>query len=247
MPASPKPCWKPGKVSPTPTRGAPHESSNMQPRPFPTPSPQPPDRALLMSGTICLSLMKGGVRADRMVDVARLPGLDRVELLADGGLRIGTLVRNADLAHDPDLQHTIQPSPKRCCSGASAQLRNAATVGGNLLPADALNLYDVASACNNASPARAATRATARIGCMPFSAGARPASRPTRRISACRWLRSMPSWRSRQERPARGRAGEPTSPARRYAQQENVLEPGDLIVALRLPAEARARAACTLP
>ena len=63
-----------------------------------------PGAAYLASGTNLLDLMKGGIACpSRLVDITRLPGLDRVERLADGGLRIGTLVRNADLAHDPDF------------------------------------------------------------------------------------------------------------------------------------------------
>src|SRR5690349_3369514 len=60
-----------------------------------------PGAAYLAAGTNLVDLMKGGVsRPDRLVDVTRLPGLDRIEPLADGGMRIGALVRNADLAHD---------------------------------------------------------------------------------------------------------------------------------------------------
>src|SRR5262249_62388826 len=60
-----------------------------------------PGAVYLAAGTNLLDLMKGGVsRPDRLVDVTRLPGLDRIEALADGGVRIGALVRNADLAHD---------------------------------------------------------------------------------------------------------------------------------------------------
>src|SRR3979409_2036766 len=59
-----------------------------------------PGAAYLASGTNLLDLMKGGIaRPSRLVDITRLPGLDGVERLAGGGLRIGTLVRNADLAH----------------------------------------------------------------------------------------------------------------------------------------------------
>ncbi|WP_409119716.1 FAD binding domain-containing protein, partial [Streptomyces acidiscabies] len=79
-------------------------------------------------------LMKGGVsRPSVLVDVTRLPGLDRIERLADGSLRIGALVRNADLAHDADFARNYPAVAEALLSGASAQLRNAATVGGNLM------------------------------------------------------------------------------------------------------------------
>src|SRR6266478_5853395 len=93
-----------------------------------------PGAAYLASGTNLLDLMKGGIaRPSRLVDVSRLPGLDRIEHLADGGVRIGTLVRNADLAHDSDFAKSYPAIAEALLSGASAQLRNAATVGGNLL------------------------------------------------------------------------------------------------------------------
>jgi len=63
-----------------------------------------PGAAYLAGGTNLLDLMKGGVtHPTRLVDVSRLPGLDRIERQADGSWRIGALVRNADLAHDPDF------------------------------------------------------------------------------------------------------------------------------------------------
>src|SRR3984957_9046552 len=109
-----------------------------------------PGAAYLASGTNLLDLMKGGIaRPSHLVDITRLPGLDRVERLADGGLRIGTLVRNADLAHDPDFAACYPVVAEALLSGASAQLRNAATVGGNLLQRTRCGyFYDVASACN---------------------------------------------------------------------------------------------------
>src|SRR4051812_17414478 len=61
-----------------------------------------PGTAYLAAGTNLLDLMKGGAfRPSRLVDVTRLPGLDRIELLPRGGVRIGAMVRNADLARDP--------------------------------------------------------------------------------------------------------------------------------------------------
>jgi len=109
-----------------------------------------PGSAYLAAGTNLVDLMKGGVsRPDRLVDVTRLPGLDRIEPLAGGGLRIGALVRNADLAHDVTFAKAYPAVAEALLSGASAQLRNAATVGGNLLQRTrCAYFYDVASACN---------------------------------------------------------------------------------------------------
>ena len=77
--------------------------------------------AYLAAGTNLLDLMKGGaMRPDRLVDVTRLPGLDHLERLADGGMRIGALVRNADLAHDADFARAYPAVAEALLSGASA-------------------------------------------------------------------------------------------------------------------------------
>src|SRR3981189_2286785 len=113
-----------------------------------------PGAAYLAAGTNLLDLMKGGIaRPNRLVDITRLPGLDRIERLPDGGIRIGALVRNADLAHDPDFAKSYPAIAEALLSGASAQLRNAATVGGNLLQRTRCGyFYDIASACNKREP-----------------------------------------------------------------------------------------------
>jgi xanthine dehydrogenase YagS FAD-binding subunit len=113
-----------------------------------------PGSAYLAAGTNLIDLMKGGiVSPQRLIDVSRLPGLDRIELLPDGGMRIGALVRNADLAHDPAVGKRFPAVAEALLSGASAQLRNAATVGGNLLQRTrCAYFYDPASACNKRQP-----------------------------------------------------------------------------------------------
>ena len=113
-----------------------------------------PGSAYLAAGTNLLDLMKGGaMRPERLIDVTRLPGLDRVERKADGGMRIGALVRNAELAHDPDFARAYPAVAEAILSGASAQVRNAATLGGNLMQKTRCSyFYDVASACNRRAP-----------------------------------------------------------------------------------------------
>jgi len=110
--------------------------------------------AYLAGGTNLLDLMKGGItQPHRLVDVNHLPGLDAIEPLADGGVRIGARVRNADLAHDAAFARHFPAVVEALQSGASAQLRNAATVGGNLLQRTrCAYFYDVASACNKRQP-----------------------------------------------------------------------------------------------
>ena len=109
-----------------------------------------PDSIFLAAGTNLLDLMKVGVaNPKRLVDISRLPDLDRIDWTADGGVRIGALVRNADLAYDPAFQRKFPSVAEALLSGASAQLRNAATVGGNLLQRTRCAYFqDVASACN---------------------------------------------------------------------------------------------------
>ncbi|TCM53806.1 xanthine dehydrogenase YagS FAD-binding subunit [Rhizobium sp. PP-F2F-G48] len=108
----------------------------------------------LAAGTNLLDLMKIGVtRPERVIDISRLPGLDRIEWLPDGGVRIGALVRNSDLAYDARFAAAYPAVAEALLSGASAQLRNAATVGGNLLQRTRCAYFqDTASACNRREP-----------------------------------------------------------------------------------------------
>lgn len=113
-----------------------------------------PGSAYLGAGTNLLDLMKVGVaRPGRVIDITRLPGLDRIEWLPDGGVRIGAMVRNSDLAYDERFQRTFPAVAEALLSGASAQLRNAATVGGNLMQhTRCAYFHDLASACNRRVP-----------------------------------------------------------------------------------------------
>ncbi|MEA2777622.1 MAG: xanthine dehydrogenase YagS FAD-binding subunit, partial [Acetobacteraceae bacterium] len=113
-----------------------------------------PGAVYLAAGTNLLDLMKGRVaQPARLVDITRLPGLDAIERLPDGGVRIGALVRNSDLAHDPDFARHYPAVAEALLSGASAQLRNAATTAGNLMQRTRCQyFYDTASACNKRDP-----------------------------------------------------------------------------------------------
>jgi xanthine dehydrogenase YagS FAD-binding subunit len=84
-------------------------------------------------GTTLIDLMKLNVEQPQtLVDINRLP-LDKVESLPDGGLTIGALVRNSDLAHHPLVQKNYAVLSEAILSGATVQLRNMATTAGNLL------------------------------------------------------------------------------------------------------------------
>lgn len=113
-----------------------------------------PGSAFLAAGTNLLDLMKGGAaRPERLVDIGRLPGLGEIEWAADGSVRIGALVRNSDLAYDERFQRAFPAVAEALLAGASAQLRNAATLGGNLMQRTRCPyFYDVASACNRRAP-----------------------------------------------------------------------------------------------
>jgi xanthine dehydrogenase YagS FAD-binding subunit len=205
-----------------------------------------PGAAYLAAGTNLVDLMKGGVaRPDSLVDITHLPGLDSIEELPDGSLQIGALVRNADLAHDADFVRRFPSVSEALLSGASAQLRNAATVGGNLLQRTrCAYFYDVASACNKRAPGSGCdarggdNRLHAVLGwsesciathpsdfCVPLvalDAVVEIEGSAGRREVALESFYHLPE----------------NSPER-----ENVLAPGEIIVAVRLPAAAAGFAA----
>src|SRR5438067_1206887 len=98
--------------------------------------------------------MKGDIETPvRVVDITHLP-LTRIETAGDGGLRIGALVRNSDLANDRTVRERYPLLSRALLAGASPQLRNMATVGGNLLQRTrCYYFYDTAySACNKRQP-----------------------------------------------------------------------------------------------
>src|SRR5581483_6586254 len=104
-------------------------------------------------GTTLIDLMKLDVeRPAQVVDINHLP-LDRVENTADGRLKIGALVRNADLAVLPEVERNYAVLSQALLAGASGQLRNMATTGGNLLQRTRCVYFrDSASACNKREP-----------------------------------------------------------------------------------------------
>ncbi|MFJ2590148.1 FAD binding domain-containing protein [Streptomyces sp. NPDC087538] len=112
-----------------------------------------PDARFLSGGTNLVDLMKTGVeRPALLVDVRELP-LDTVELDRDGRLRIGATVTNSDLAAHPDVRRHYPALAQAVLAGASGQLRNMATVGGNLLQRTRCGYFTVISRpCNKRSP-----------------------------------------------------------------------------------------------
>jgi len=112
-----------------------------------------PGVKIIAGGTNLLDLMKLQVETpSTLVDINRLP-LDKIEETPDGGLRIGALVRNSDLAADPRVRQRYGVLSRALLAGASAQLRNKATTGGNLLQRTRCNyFYDVTKPCNKRNP-----------------------------------------------------------------------------------------------
>jgi xanthine dehydrogenase YagS FAD-binding subunit len=205
-----------------------------------------PGAAYLAAGTNLLDLMKGGItRPSRLVDISHLPDLDHIEDLPDGSVRIGALVRNADLARDRTFARRFPVVAEALLSGASAQLRNAATVGGNLLQRTrCAYFYDVASACNKRDPG---SGCDARGGDNRLHAvlGWSESCIATHPSDFCVPLVALDAIVDLE-----GSAGRREIPLEIFhrlpgeaPERESMLEPGEMIVAVRLPAEAASFAA----
>lgn len=112
-----------------------------------------PGAKFIAGGTNLLDLMKLGIETPaHLVDVNRI-GLDLIEPTSDGGLRIGALVRNADLATDARVRRDYAVLSRALLAGASGQLRNKATTAGNLLQRTRCPyFYETAMPCNKRAP-----------------------------------------------------------------------------------------------
>ncbi|MDY7226153.1 FAD binding domain-containing protein [Hyalangium rubrum] len=107
----------------------------------------------IAGGTNLLDLMKENVaRPNQLIDITRLP-LKGIDASQDGGLRIGALVTNSDLAYNAEVERRYPLLSKAILAGASAQLRNMATTGGNLLQRTRCSyFYDTGTPCNKRAP-----------------------------------------------------------------------------------------------
>jgi xanthine dehydrogenase YagS FAD-binding subunit len=112
-----------------------------------------PEAKFIAGGTNLIDLMKYEVaRPMRLIDISHLP-LKTVEETADGGLRIGALVPNSDLAYHPVIEKRYPLVSSAILAGASQQLRNMASTGGNLMQRTrCFYFYDVATPCNKREP-----------------------------------------------------------------------------------------------
>jgi xanthine dehydrogenase YagS FAD-binding subunit len=111
------------------------------------------DIRFLAGGTTLLDLMKLNVETpQQIIDINHLP-LDKIEPIQGGGLLIGATVRNADLANDERVKRDYPVLSQALLAGASAQLRNMATTGGNLLQRTRCVYFrDTDMACNKRNP-----------------------------------------------------------------------------------------------
>ena len=191
----------------------------------------------LGGGTNLVDLMKLGVETpDALVDVSRLP-LREIEERPDGGLRIGAAVRNSELAAHRAVRERYPLLSLALLSGASGQLRNLATVGGNLLQRTRCSYFqDVTKPCNKRNPGSGcpAIEGEHRNLAIIGHSNACVATHPSDMAVALVALDA--------EVEVQGVAGTRTIPLRFFhrlpenePQRDTVLEPGDLITAVELP------------
>jgi xanthine dehydrogenase YagS FAD-binding subunit len=196
------------------------------------------DTKFLGGGTNLLDLMKGGIeRPLRLVDITRLP-LSDISELADGGVRIGATAKNSDAANHPLIRTRYPLLTQAFLSGASPQLRNMATVGGNLMQRTrCYYFYDTAfEACNKRKPGSGCAalegfnRMHAILGASPQCIATNPSDMSVALTALDAIVR------------VRGPQGERAIPMAQFhrlagdtPQRDTNLEPGELIVAVDLP------------
>lgn len=199
-----------------------------------------PAASYLAGGTTLLDLAKLDVmRPRRVVDINRI-GLDRIAPASGGGLRIGAMVRNSDLAHDADVRQRYPVLAQALLCGASVQLRNMATTGGNLMQRTRCPYFrDNFSPCNKRAPGTgcAALQGYNRGHAVLGTSDACVATHPS---DMCVALAALEA-----EIELRGPEGSRTLPIEQFhllpgttPQREHALRPGELIVAVVLPAPA---------
>ena len=197
-----------------------------------------PGARFIAGGTNLVDLMKYDVeRPTRLVDITRVAGLDRVEPLPGGGLRLGALTRNSDIARDPRVLAGYPLLAGTILAGASAQLRNAATTGGNLLQRTrCYYFYDTATPCNKRAPGTgcSAIGGVNRIHAILGASDACIATHPSDMCVALAALEAI----VHVEGPGGARQVALADLHRlpgNEPQRDTTLEPGDIITAVELP------------
>ncbi len=198
----------------------------------------------IAGGTNLLDLMKIEVeRPDTIIDINRLP-LTGVEDLEDGGLRVGALVTNSDLAAHPRVRQDYPVLSRALLAGASGQLRNKATTGGNLLQRTrCYYFYDTTQPCNKREPGSGcgAIGGFNRIHAILGASDKCIATHPSDMAVAMRALGAVVETL----RPDGTRRDLDLAEFYRLPgdtpERETNLAPGELITAVRLPAPPRGR------
>jgi xanthine dehydrogenase YagS FAD-binding subunit len=188
-------------------------------------------------GTTLIDLMKLNVeRPKQIVDINVLP-LDKIQAAPDGGLIIGALARNSDVAHNPTVQRVYPVLSQALLSGASPQLRNMATTGGNLLQRTRCVYFrDTAHACNKREPGTGCSaieghnRTHAILGTSKDCIATNPSDQNVA-LTALEATIQVQGAKGKRSIPIREFYLLPGSTPNR----ETVLEPGDVIVSVTLP------------
>jgi xanthine dehydrogenase YagS FAD-binding subunit len=197
-----------------------------------------PKAKALAGGTNLVDLLKYDVeRPTTVVDIGRLP-LGAIEENGDGGLRLGALATNADTAYDPRVAKRYPLLASAILAGASGQLRNAATAGGNLMQRTrCYYFYDVATPCNKREPGTgcSALGGVNRIHAILGTSDSCIATNPSDMCVALAALEAVVV--------TRGPGGDRRIPIAEFhrlpgdaPERDNTLRPGELIVAVDLPA-----------
>src|SRR3989454_2722031 len=197
-----------------------------------------PAAKFIAGGTNLIDLMKENVaRPSRLIDITRLP-LNKIEETEDGGLRIGALVPNSELAYHPEIEARYPLLASAILAGASQQLRNMASTGGNLLQRTrCLYFYDIATPCNKREPGsgcpaqEGANRMNAILGGSPYCIATYPGDLAVALVAleAEVQITGIQGQRAISLDQLHRLPGE-------TPHIETVLEPGDLITAVQIPA-----------
>ena len=197
-----------------------------------------PAAKFIAGGTNLIDLMKYDVeRPMRLIDITRLP-LKTVEETPDGGLRIGALVPNSDLAYHPLVEQRYPLLSSAILAGASQQLRNMASTGGNLLQRTrCFYFYDTATPCNKREPGSgcSAINGINRINAILGTSEACIATHPSDMCVALAALEAKVHVAGPAGR-ARDRVRGFPSAARRHAAARHQFQPDEIITAIELPA-----------